>query len=247
MATTQELLNHLSKQILRDRPSTVTGGVHTPLWSNETLVLYLNQAQNLFARRTYCLIDSSTADPLGVDPVPGAATQFDTVAGTAVYSLHASVLTVLSARLSTSTSDLSRVSHDELRPSYAPSLYPWPDLSTPPANQQPRMYSTQEGTKKIEFGPTPDAVYTIILRVARLPLSPLSTSDLTASPEIPEEYHLDLCDWAAYLALSEPEVDGNAADRAAEYRGRFMDALRMARQDLHRSESAPLRHFFGGW
>lgn len=238
MATTQELLKHLSTNILRDRPSTITGGVNVPLWPDETLIRYLNSAERFFARRTWCIKDNSTPaiTQLSLTAVLGAS-----------YTLHKSVLKVLSARLSTEQTDLVRLTHGEMHPRTDYNPYPWPSSSSIVTPGKPFYYSTDEATRKIEFLPAPDGNYTVLLRVARLPSADLSLSALAATPEIPEEYHLDLCEWAAYLALKERDVDGNAKEMAAEHKGNFMAAVVMARQDVHRAEATPLKFHFGGW
>jgi len=236
MATTEELLSHLGGHLLRDRKTSVTGGVNEPLWPDSVLIRYLNKAETLFARRTFCLIDATTA----------AVTQISVVANTTQYALHPSVLKVLSARLDGMITELIHVSHSEMHPGNTYRAYPWPDLTTFPPGM-PRLYSTQESTGLIEFGPVPDGSYTAHLRVARTPITAMSLDALTATPEIPEMYHFDICDYAAYLALTEPEVDGYAPEHAATFLNRFNDNVRMARQDAIRLRSAPVRFFFGGW
>lgn len=229
----QELLDHLGTEILQDRPAIVSGGSGN-LWSDTVLIRYLNQAQQLFARRTYCLLDATTT----------AATQITLVAATGVYALHKSVLKVLSVRLSDSTVDLYAGSRNLFQPVVVDTFA---QTNTP---GRPSMWAPDEEYRKLRVFPAPDtasAALTLRLRVVRGPVADLTLNALTAEPEIPEEYHLDLCDWAAYRALSQQEVDGEAVAAAKGFKDSFMETIRVARRGAQILTDAPTTYQFGGW
>lgn len=222
----QELLDHLGSEVLQDRPAIVSGG-SSNLWSDTVLVRYLNQAQQLFARRTYCLLDATTT----------AVTQLALTAGVSTYTLHKSIVKVFSARLSDSTVDLN------VRGRWAFTQVEVPD-------KRPEFWAPNEEFRKIRLYPAPDAVsaaLTLQLRVARMPIADLTLSALTAEPEIPVEYHLDLCDWVAYKALVHQEVDGEAEKAAAMFRNAFELSMRRARRDVQLLVNEPVGFQFGGW
>ena len=72
-----ELLNELRVNILNDRSDRISGSSDY-LWTDETLINYINVAQRRFARRSLCLRDSKTAE----------VCQITLVAGQAEYTLH---------------------------------------------------------------------------------------------------------------------------------------------------------------
>ena len=59
--TLEELLDHIGAHVLGDRAEYASGSPSSPLWPDTVLVRYLNQAQKLFARKTYCILDSDSA------------------------------------------------------------------------------------------------------------------------------------------------------------------------------------------
>lgn len=248
--TLDELLSELRENILHDRSDRVEG---TPdyLWSDATLIRYINESERRFARRGLVLRDNATPE----------ATQVTLVAGQANYTLHPSVLAVISARLTSETRDLTRTGHSALdgyRPptdaivdtSYATGLLPG----------KPLAYATDEAIALDDSGtlqnvsirvyPEPTADYAeqvIQLRVLRMPLRRFTVEDLGQEllPEIPEDHHLEMLDWAAYLALRIVDVDGGMPARAAEFRDSFEIHVRQARTEAMRKLFAPQSWGFG--
>lgn len=171
------------------------------LWSDALLYRRLSEAQSIHVRRTYSIVD-------------GAQT-FDTAIGVADYALPAGTLHVLSARVSTVASDMRSYTRKAL-PSH---------LLT--STGQPNAYTLDEATGMIRLYPVPDAIYTVALRIARLPLDAITSS---ITPEIPEHYHLDLAEYVAWRCLQDNDVDGsgtNASDRhKKDWEQRVSDAKR---------------------
>ena len=65
------------------------------------------------------------------------------------------------------------------------------------------------------------------------------------APEVPEDYHLGLLDWAAYRALRNVDSDADAIAAADKYKDAFMDMVEQARTDTLRKTFAPLQWGFG--
>jgi hypothetical protein len=246
--TLQELLTELRENILHDRSDQVAGQSDR-LWSDDTLIRYIDEAQKRFARMGLVLRDATTPE----------VTQVTTVAGQAEYTLHDSVLGVLSARYSTDEADLTRLGHTDIGSAPRPDD-PWYDpygyRLLPPG--KPIAYTTDDqiaedsGTHRsavhLRLYPTPTADYadlTVKLRVVRLPLETLSSRSMGARPELPEMHHLELLDYAAYLALRIADHElGNPA-RAHEFRAMFDKNVTLARRDALRKLHAPLGWGFG--
>lgn len=217
--TLQELLDELRNNILRDASDLISGS-SDQLWSDATLVRYINEAYQRFCRRTQCLLDRSSVD----------AAQVPLVEGETVYELHSSVVSVVSAQLDGDTADLAFTGHAQLdgfnRVNEGLSF----DLNTvasyPPG--KPLAWSVDEGARDIRVFPAPSADYdgvTLNLRVVRQPIEAFSTADMGAVPEIREEWQLGMLDWAAYRALSNHDVDGENLERANRRKKAFEDLV----------------------
>ncbi|MNX63515.1 hypothetical protein D3C86_945160 [compost metagenome] len=95
------------------------------------------------------------------------------------------------------------------------------------------MFYTDRENNSLGLAPVPTEAATLHLQVLRRPLVPLSLNDLDAAPEIPEEYHLDLLEWAAWRALRnhDADLDGDANNigivmaRSSAHKKRFEDAV----------------------
>jgi len=248
-----DLLDELRNNMLFDR-SAYTGGTNpTYLWSDNTLIRYINEAQKRFARKTYCIRDGSTAEVVNVTLVEGQSE----------YTLHDSIITVLSAKLSTAQVDLVRTGHWALGTYAPPNPVMWDSshfYTMPPGVTL--AYATDEelaegdsGTRNtvtLRVFPVPDATAAgniIKLRVARYPLDELMLNDLEAVPEIPEDHHMDMLDWAAYLALRIVDHDAGDSERAAEFAASFEAHVKEALKLVLRKLFAPQPWGFGksGW
>jgi hypothetical protein len=241
----QGLLDELRGNVLRD-DAELASGPDDRLWSDETLVRYVNDAQTLFARRTLSLRDASTPE----------VTQVTLVAGVSLYELHPSVLCVLSARPSDTAYDLSRVGRSLLS-TLVPTSQPYFDSNavegwTP---GRPRAFATDEtlsidsaGAVTLQVWPTPSADeegLVLNLRVARLPLVEFTVNKPKDECELPSEHQLDMLEWAAFRALRNSDIDGHS-DAASKHEKRFDDAVKEVLKDLRRKMFAPMAWQFGG-
>lgn len=243
-----ELLSELRDNILHDRSDRVAG-TSDWLWSDATLVRYINEAQKRFARRGLVIRDGVTPD----------VCQIILGAGQNVYNLHPSILAVISARRDGDNADLKRAGHAAFDTYSSPDPYyfdPAQIDQLPPG--KPLAFSTDEylagddydsmSVTTLRLYPTPSAEYagtTLRLRVIRMPLEELVPTRLKAVPEIPQEHHMEMLDWAAYLALRIVDVDAGMPQRATEFRISFDDHVKNARNAAMRKLFSPLQWGYG--
>lgn len=263
------LLGELRRGRLHDMSSQVSGAASDYLWSDDQLVRYLNEAQRRFARRSLCIRDGTTTAVSHITTVDGTATS----PWTLEYPLHQSVIAVLSVRLGQDPvtgqwdqCDLKRTGHDALSAYHQPDdrLFNLTMLSRLQPGK-PLAWSTDEdiiadpngsfSVMNLRLYPVVSTAYagmTATLRVVREPINDLKLDKLEAYPEIPAAHHLDMIDWAAYLALSNVDTDvaGAGADvRADKFAARFEMHCQDARREAMRKLFAPPQFEFGqnGW
>ena len=208
-----ELVSHTRCSLLRDTAK-------PQLWTDTELVRFLNCGYKDFAIRTHNIIDDATP----------AYTTFDTVIGQDVYDLDPVVLLI---------NELGIAEYDITDP-LLPLLTNYTPLQDRMRGQgkrifmsgRPYYYTAQVRTNSIRLIPTPDAVYTIEMVVARKPKYDLSQG--TDTPEINEEYHLNLCDFAAWRALTGNDPDGTNMTAGKAFRDIYDLAVRDAKRALAR-------------
>ena len=209
--TGAELLAYTRTDVLRDAA--------TPyLWSDALIYRRLSEAQEIHARRAYSIVDETTT--------------LLTEADTAVYANDATTLFILSATLSTSSTDLRNYTRKAI-PSH---------LLT--STGEPRIYTLDEATNKIRLYPVPDAEYTINLRIARLPLAAIASS---STPEIQARYHLDLAEYAAWRCLMDNDVDGQANKAAERHKGDWEQRVSDAKRELYRMQLGSNPSVISSW
>lgn len=246
--TLEELIRELRENILHDR-SDRTDGDMDQMWSDATLALYINEAQNIFARKTYALRDGNTAE----------VTQVTLVEGQDVYALHPSVLAVISAQPDGANRALARAGFSQFAdpPPTRTAFFDPTDVKLRKPGP-PLAYSVDEtflesalgpfeaGTIRVYPEPSADEAGDIIrLRVIRTPIAKLTLENLQGQPEVPEMYHMALLDWAAYLALRVADLDAGLPDRAMEFRASFEQMIVDVRRETLRKRRAPMTMGFG--
>ena len=228
--TLRELLDELRSNILRDVSSAADGRVNDgSLWTDSALLRYIRDAEAKFVSQTLCLRDSRTTE----------ITQITMVEGQSEYDLDPRVVSILAAQLDGRvvlgrTTWASRFGAD-------PALSPNTSYTAPDESGQPRIYYTDRDSNAIGFYPKPSehtAGKIVRLQVARMPLAPLKAMDDV--PEIPEQYHLDLVEWAAWRALRnhDPDIDGSndvlalLRARTEQHRTRFEAAVAECKREF---------------
>lgn len=242
------LLHELRFNILHDRSDQVSGA-NDYLWDDKTLVLYIDAAHRRFARKAQVIRD-------GTNP---QVTQVRLKTGETMYPLHPSVISVLSARAAGDTADLARAGHSYLD-TYTPadSYYFDPAMLAQQPPGKALAFSTDEYqsldddgsnsivTMRIWPQPTADQNGRLIqLRVVRLPIDHFTVDNLKAEPEIPEDFHLPMLDWAAYLALRVEDVDKGNPERAAEFKATFEAHITDAQQNARKKSLVQPKFGFG--
>lgn len=246
--TLGELLTLLRESILNDRTDRVKG-TSDYLWRDSTLVTFIDEAQRRFAVRSLALRDATTDE----------VTKVVLKAGQTTYPLHTAVISVMTAKRAARDADLTRVGHSIFSAYMSPTdAFQDPASYTGIPPGETRLWSTDEAVNDI-FGdsfsqislrvyPAPTAAQegdVIRLRVIRKPLAKLVPSALGAVPEIPEDHHIEMLDWAAYLALRIVDDDAGAPKRAAEFAASFESHVTEARKLAMRKMFAPIGWGFG--
>lgn len=188
------------------------------LWSDELLLRRLSEAESIHARRTYSILDDLQTIDAAVD--------------TPTYALPAGTMHVLSARVSTQAHDLRSFTRKAI-PSH---------LLT--STGEPQIFTLDEATGVMRLYPVPEASYTINLRIARLPAAPITES---TSPEIPERYHLDLAEYAAWRCLLDNDVDGKKSDASDRHRADWEMRVSDAKREFYRLQLGVCPHVTRSW
>ena len=229
-----ELLSELRSGMLRDA-STLKSGPPDQFWADENLIRYINEAQRRFARRSFCLRDDTTPE----------VTQVTLSSGVSIYQLHESVLRVQSARHQDATTDLIRITHS-VNFVVVNDAVEFQDGVTSLANNIPVRFATDEGLQlddqhqvRLLVDPVPDSSQAgkiIYLRVIRLPIDDLTLDATDAAPEIPEDWHLDMLEWAAYRALRNWDLDAEDRRKAEQHKSRFEEAVIECRKEVEQEK-----------
>lgn len=233
--TLEELLDYVAAEYLDDRTEMLDGDPDS-LWSDSLVVRYLNEAQRIITRRSWVLIDTGNVD----------AGRITLATGKVLYPLHKSVLRVFDATYDTDVAPLARATDEQIR--QRPTDYEdFVDLSAVTALTpgRPLAIATDAGTRMLRITPAPAAAQNgkrLALKVARMPVCYLDLNKMAESPEVPEEWHMELGRYAAGRCLTMPTIDGEARVLGRTLLTEFNDAVRLARQERHRAEMAP-----GAW
>lgn len=252
--TLGELLQYLRGSILNDRTDRVSGSSDY-LWTDADLITNINEAQRRFATRSLILRDGTT----------DVVTKITLASGQDTYELHPSVISVISARKIGQQLDLTRVGHcllnqyrqptdNWISPQDFTALQPGPTLAY---TTDEMVSSTDEGALSnvtMRVFPVPSAAEDgdeLRLRVVRKPIYKFVPADLALtgdnqkSPELPEDHHIEMLDWAAYLSLRIVDDDAGAPKRAAEFAQSFEAHVVAARTLAMRKMFAPQGWGFG--
>jgi hypothetical protein len=255
-----DLLYVLREDILHDKTDLVPDSPQSDqLWSDRTLILYIDEAQRRMCREGLILRDGTTKD----------ICTFWMKALQREYALHPSILAVVSAKCGPNPNltnpinhpdhaDLTRAGHASFNEFFVPNPYFFDPSSL--SYQKPGKvvaFDTDEfllpnnngefSVMNMRLYPTPSAdfVQPVHMRVIRLPQNHLTRENLDAYPEIPEEHHVDMLDWAAYLALRKVDHDAGDPARAAEFKQSFEVHVAEAKKIAMRKLFATLQMGFG--
>jgi hypothetical protein len=229
--TLGELLDELRNNILRDRSTAVTTqNLDAQLWTDETLVSYIDEAYFKFARQTLLLRDDSSPE----------VTQITLLAETGTYALDPRVVAVHSAVLA---DGVALVRSNTPIMEHAPANVSWGVAGRGVPCGRPRLFASDTAQRVLRLYPVPGADFdgTVLqLRVSRLPLTHLSLDDLNNPLEMDPDHHLDILEWAAYRALRNHDVDSENLIKASAHKKHFNEAVAAAQVALRRQTFEPV-------
>lgn len=218
----REIVAHLRESILDD--------VWAPqLWSDAELLRFLNYAEVQACRRAHLIIDGTTATDKGTAATASTNGTAGTngirslcwvpiVADQATYSLSPKILMIKRCQLASMSYPLQGpVTQSELDELYPNWFGTNGTVGTAGSGGVPICF-TNEPNNSLTFILAPSSNDIARLVVSRIPLWPFT---LDTSPEIDEQYHVDICDWAAHLAYSKPDSETLNFNLAKIYEDRF--------------------------
>lgn len=192
--TRYEMLSELT-DLLADTAGARTGD---QLATDARKSAYLSEGQEHFCEDTGYFVDNTTFT-------------IATVAGTGGYAVDARIIKVLevweSGRILTQYQQSDR-----------PFVY---DYGVAVGDAPPSYWQMDEETGMIRLYPTPDAVYSIVLRAWRYPL--LSIDGDRADPELPATLQRACIEWAAYKLLNHHDAELRNKAKAAEHFAMYQD------------------------
>lgn len=241
----EEKLSELRNNILRDTSALIAGSSDS-LWSDETLLRYIKDAERRFARQSLVIRDANNPQ----------YTRITLKTGIVTYPLDKLVLGVLSARFDTDDFDLQKTGHSILSMTNPPEFLSFdPNTSYNIAPGRPlAVYSDETvmyaGNQRVTLSvyPAPSSAEdgkNINLRVFRLPSGTYSLNKPNECTEIPEDYQLDVLEWAAYRAQRNYDADGASLSTATDHKQRFDDAVKEALKETRRKMFVPMNVRFG--
>lgn len=230
--TLGEQLAELRSAILRDRSDLIAGDSDS-MWTDETLLRYIGDAERRFARQVMHLRDGTTPK----------FTRVKLREGVTNYPLPEEVFAILSARHPGRTYDLHRTGHALVQardpdtsltfdPSESTTLAPGAPLGY--YTDETTVYATQSVVTFTVFpAPDADAAGTeLSLRVIRAPCGPYTVKDLQRESEIPKDYQFDVLEWAAYRAKRNNDADIGDTPNADSHKDAFEAAIVLAKRDI---------------
>ena len=207
--TGNELLDYTRKYVLRDTRT-------PPLFPDELVVAYLDEAQQRIVQRTHAFVESLRELSLSENET--------------LYPLDDDIAYVYAVRLD-GYYDYLTTSTD--------SWTPQDGIKT-----RPTRYTVDTETQTIRFYPIPDGAYTAILRVARLPAK-LTLDNLDDDLELKDRYQLALADWAAHRCFMNDDVDGRNDGAAERALARFNMAVNEMKRDEYKLRTGHLMRVHG--
>lgn len=166
------------------------------LWSDEEIVLYLNEAEREAARRSRSFIDSSTPEVCMIDAIPGVQS----------YELDPRVIYIRRVRTSAHTDPVSPI-HLQLIDKV--------DDRWETAQGRVENYVVGHESGKISLVRIPKVAQTIRMTVVREPLCEMQT--LSDEPELPKRYHMQLLEYVYYRAYMKHDSEAENTQLAQSH------------------------------
>jgi hypothetical protein len=205
-----------------------------PMWTDQEIFIWMDDAQREFCRRVQGLPDATTPEVVKVQAH----------AGQAFSKLHPSIMKIRMAQradfnelLITNVSDLGTPVHR--------------DYGTRPTSI--RLDATQGPLETVVLGmevdkcrwaPIPLADETVTLVVDRFPICEISKKGQEF--EIQRQHHIRLFDWMAHRAYSKQDADTYDRTQADRYQAVFIQYCAEARSELERLRQKNRTVAYGG-
>jgi len=247
--TLDEMLRYTAKEFLDDRTDIVDGD-NDDLWSDEYLCRQFNEGARILARRAWVIVEYGS--------IPAGSITLRT--GVSVYPLHKSVLRVYDGTPTTQTAPLGRTEDINLRDTSVVTPYPADAFNAVELGSAASLaggddalsgatlaFATDAASRTVRVFPPPTVDQNglrVVMKIARLPITELTLDAMDASPEVPEEFHLQLCEYAAGKALTLPNVDADQKPEGRRLLAAFDQIVREARQERQRAEASTYRWNF---
>lgn len=245
----EEMLRYTAKEFLDDRTDLVDGD-NDSLFSDEYLCRMFNEAAKILCRRAWVIVEFGS--------VPAGVITLRT--GVSLYPLHESVLRVYDGTPTTQAAPLGRTEDINLRDTSVITPYPADAFSavelgsaaslaggSATLSGAPLAFATDAASRTARVFPPPTATQNglkVYMKIARLPIKELTLDDTDAEPEVPTEFHLQLCEYAAGKALTLPNVDGDQKVEGRRLLAAFDQVVKEARQERQRAEASTYRWNF---
>lgn len=196
------------------------------LWSDALLYRYLNEAQEMFCRKTEGIEDSSTE----------SICRLAVTAGEDWYPISRKILKVREA-INVATGrpvDLMNMEKASVK-GVLFNGYPGPL----------KLFVTGLEKHKLRAWPLPNQDVNVELRVFRLPLEAI-TDDGDQELEIDEQHHLSLLLWMKHRAYNREDAETFDRRKSDEYEARFLAYCAEARKEQERARRATGTVVYGG-
>lgn len=171
-----------------------------PLWSDEDIAAYLDEAVREACERARLIEDSTTP----------AVTILAVMAGQASYQLHPSVIDLKRATYLGKPLDLSSVEAEDQND------MTWENR----VGSEPLRY-IYSGMGTLRIVPIPTVDLTLKLTVYRYPLVNLSADNDQQTPEIPDVFHSRLKAWIYRCAYLKQDADAFNKSSSQEFEAQF--------------------------
>ena len=189
--------------ILAAREDFLDDAVAPFLWSDTLLERYLNLSEAEACRRASLLLDDTTANDSEGTPLPLCS--LTVVAGTSSYVISKKILRILTCVPASTSRPIEKKTEDWLDEFYTT----WRS-----AEGDPVYFLEKKG--RITLVPQPVTNDTMQLSIVRLPLASMTIAG-DESPEIPEEFHMDLIDYMAHLAYLKQDSETRDIEKSNMY------------------------------
>lgn len=192
-----------------------------PLWADDIVVDWLNQAEREACIRAHLLEDETTPDIVNITVVPA---QFE-------YKLHPLIQDVKRLRIYYPASGDTPAQYNRIeRGDEERDIRYWWD-QRPNADGRPNYYAVlgdgdENAGRTLVLDQVPSSPATTMQMVVdRYPLQPMDVASTSDTPEIHPNHHPHLVEWALHLAFLTRDIEGAALPRTDRHLQRFVDAF----------------------